>query len=65
MRLRNQKLPKVDYSSVLESYYCDLLLKEKAGAITPAAHRALDIFLQELRELVAEGQGSVKFAKAA
>ena len=60
----SQQLAKTDYNAMLEAYYDDLLLQEKAGAISPLTHRALDTFLHELRELVAKSNPP-KLAEAA
>lgn len=43
-----------NYNATLEAFYNDLLLKEKAGAVPASTHRALEVFLDELRELVTE-----------
>ncbi len=53
-----------NYSEMLESYYNDLVEKDKAGRISRASHQALETFLQELRELVAEVDAD-KLRKAA
>lgn len=55
---------KHNYNAMLEAYYHDLVLEQKAGAISVTTHRALETFLRELRELVAETNPS-KLAKAA
>lgn len=49
-----RELAHENYNAMLESYYSDLLLGEKAGKITAEDHSALETFLSELRELVAE-----------
>lgn len=67
MKFETTKLPLEScnemYGEMLEAFYEDLLLKEKAGRISPETYGALDTFLDELRTLVAETQE--KLPKAA
>ena len=62
--METKKLPHENYAEMLESFYEDLVITEKAGKISTASHQALDNFLSELRTLVAEANPS-KLAKAA
>jgi len=64
MKHETKKLAGNNYGAMLEAYYDDLVLKDKAGKISHTSHQALDTFLRELRELVAEANPP-KFAKAA
>lgn len=64
MKRQNEVQRHNNYAVTLEAYYYDLLLKEKAGRISPHTHEVLENFLVELRELVAEANPP-KLAKAA
>lgn len=63
-REKNEVQGHSNYAVTLEAYYYDLLLEEKAGRISPMSHDALETFLSELRELVAEAHPQ-PMAKAA
>ena len=64
MKHETKKLAGNNYGAMLEAYYDDLVLKEKEGKISRFSHQALDTFVRELRELVAEANPN-KLAKAA
>ena len=64
MKLETKNLPHENYGEMLEAFYGDLVLKEKAGKISSATHQALELFLDELRDMVAEANPT-KLPKAA
>ena len=64
MKRENEVQRHSNYAVTLEAYYYDLLLEEKAGRISPMSNEAVDTFLTELRELVAEANPTT-IAKAA